>query len=106
MVAPFFFWLALNTAAEALFRLRQERGFGSGTMAALKSVGNNLMLGTFAAVVVQPSMIFLIGNGFTEMGGVRFDLNVETVTIGLVGLVILHIALQRQKLQFKLDEFV
>jgi hypothetical protein len=64
------------------------------------------MLGSFAAVVVQPSLIFLIGNGFSEMRGVRFNLDVENLTLALVGLMLTLLARLGRGLQSKLDEFV
>jgi hypothetical protein len=72
----------------------------------LKEIGFNLMLGAFAAIVVQPSLIFLIGNGFREMRGVRFDLTIENLTLALVGLVLVLLARQGQTLKSKLDQFV
>ena len=72
----------------------------------LVEVGWCLMLGSFAAVVVQPSLIGLIGNGFTEMRGVRFDLTVENLTLASIGLLMVLIARQGQQLKSTLDEFV
>ena len=64
------------------------------------------MLGAFAAAVVQPSLIFLIGNGFLEMRGAKFNLDVENPTLTLVGLLLILLARKGQTLQSKLDEFV
>ena len=72
----------------------------------LNEIGGSLMLGAFAATVVQPSLTFLIGNGFREMRGVRFNLDVENLTLALVGLILILLAREGQKLKSKLDEFV
>jgi hypothetical protein len=56
--------------------------------------------------VAQPSLIFLIENGFREMRGVRFNLDVENITLALVGLVLLVLARQGQQLKSTLDSFV
>ncbi len=80
--------------------------FGPAMVRGLREIGGSLMLGAFAAIVVQPSLIFLIGNGFSEMRGVTFDLDVENLTLALVGLVLILLARQGQKLKSKLDEFV
>ncbi|HEY5257050.1 MAG TPA: hypothetical protein VIJ12_01580 [Candidatus Baltobacteraceae bacterium] len=106
MMAPMLFWFALNAAVDAMFRLRAGEPFGPSLIKALEGIGGYLMAGAFAAIVVQPSLLYLIGNGFTEMAGVQFDLNVETVTIALVGFVLYLLARQGQKLQSALDEFV
>jgi hypothetical protein len=50
--------------------------------------------------------MFLLGNGFRQMRGVRFNLDVENVTLALVGLVLVLLARQGEKLKAKLDEFV
>jgi Protein of unknown function (DUF2975) len=106
LVAPVFFLGALWAASGVFIRLDRGDAFGPAAARGLKEIGTCLMLGAFAAVVAQPSLIFLIGNGFREMRGVRFDLDVEHVTLALVGLVLILLARQGQKLQAKLDSFV
>jgi hypothetical protein len=106
LLAPAFFLRALWVASDALVRIDRGDGFGPALVRGLKEAGGNLMLGAFAAVVVQPSLIFLIGNGFREMRGVRFNLDVENLTLAMVGLVLILLARQGQNLKSKLDEFV
>ena len=81
-------------------------GFDPAMVRGLREIGGSLMLGAFASTLVQPSLIFLIGNGFREMRGVKFNLDIENVTLALVGLVLILLARQGQKLRSKLDEFV
>jgi len=64
------------------------------------------MLGAFATIVVQPSLIFLIGNGFREMRGARFNIDMENLTLALVGLVLILLARKGQQLKSTLEEFV
>jgi Protein of unknown function (DUF2975) len=106
LLAPAFFLWALWAASEAIVRMDRGDAFGPAVVRGLKEIGGCLMLGSFAAAVVQPSLIYLIGNGFSEMRGVRIDLDVENVTLALVGLVLILLAQQGQKLQSKLDQFV
>jgi len=106
LVAPIFFLAALWAASRALARMDRDDAFGPAMVCGLKEMGACLMLGAFAAIVVQPSLIFLIGNGFREMSGVKFDVDVENLTLVLVGFVLILLARQGQKLQAKLDEFV
>jgi hypothetical protein len=106
LVAPVFFLAALWAASNVLARMDRGDAFGPAMVRGLKEIGGNLMLGAFAAIVVQPSLIFLIGNGFREMRGVRFNLDVENLTLALVGLVLILLARQGQNLKSKLDEFV
>jgi hypothetical protein len=106
LVAPSFFLGGLWAASQALVRMNRGDAFGPVMVCALKNFGYALMLGAFAAIVVQPSLIFLFANGFTEMRGVRFDIDVENVTIALVGIVLILLARQGEKLKSTLDEFV
>ena len=106
LLAPAFFLLALWAASNAIVRMDKGDAFGPTMVRGLNEIGGSLMLGAFAATVVQPSLTFLIGNGFREMRGVRFNLDVENVTLALVGLVLVLLARQGEKLKAKLDEFV
>lgn len=106
LVAPVFFLAALWAASNVLVRIDRGDAFGPAMVRGLKEIGGSLMLGAFAAIVVQPSLIFLIGNGFREMRGVRFNLDVENLTLVLVGLVLILLARQGQNLKSKLDQFV
>ena len=106
LLAPVFFLRALWAASDIFVRIDRGDAFGPAMVSGLKEIGGNLMLGAFAAVVVQPSLISLIGNGFRDMRGVRVDLDVENVTLALVGLVLVLLAREGQKLKSTLDEFV
>jgi hypothetical protein len=106
LLAPAFFLRALWAASDAFVRMDRGDAFGPAMVRGLKEIGGNLMLGAFAAIVVQPSLIFLIRNGFREMRGVRFNLDVENLTLALVGLLLILLARQGQKLKSKLDQFV
>ncbi len=106
LIAPVFFLGALWAASDAFVRMDRGDDFGPAMVRALKEIGGCLMLGAFAEIVLQPSLIFLIGNGFREMRGVRFELDVENLTLTLIGLVLLLLARHGQKLRSKLDEFV
>ena len=106
LLAPVFYLWALWAASEAFVRMDRGDAFGPAMVRGLKEIGGNLMLGAFAAIVVQPSLIFLIDNGFREMRGVKFNLDIENLTLALVGLVLIQLARQGQNLKSKLDQFV
>jgi hypothetical protein len=106
LLAPAFFLAALWAASDVFARMDRGDAFGPAMVCGLKNIGGCLMLGAFAAIVAQPSLIFLIGNGFREMRGVRFNLNVENLTLALVGLVLIVLARHGQQLKTTLDEFV
>jgi hypothetical protein len=106
LLAPIFFLAALWVASNALVSLERGDAFGPAVVCALKEIGYCLLLGAFAAIVVQPSLMYLIGNGFSEMRGVALNWNVENLTLALVGVVLILLAREGKKLQSKLDEFV
>jgi hypothetical protein len=106
LIAPAFFLRALWVASNAIVSMDRGDAFGPALVSGLTEIGVYLILGAFAVIVVQPSLIFLIGNGFTEMRGVKFNLDVENLTLALVGLVLILLARQGQQLRSNLDEFV
>ena len=106
MVAPAFFLAALWQASNVFVRIGRGESFGPAMVCGLRDIGACLMLGAFAAIVLQPSLIFLAANGFREMRGVTFNLDVENVTLALIGIVFLLLAREGGKLKSTLDEFV
>jgi hypothetical protein len=105
LLAPAFFLWALWAASDVFVRMDRGEAFAPAMVMGLKQIGGGLMLGAFCAIVAQPSLIFLIGNGFREMRGVRFALNVENLTLASVGLVLILLARQGRGLKSKLDGF-
>ena len=106
LLAPAFFLWALWAASDVFVRMDRGDAFGPAVVRGLRAIGGNLMLGAFCAIVVQPGLIFLIGNGFREMRGVRFNWTVENVTLAMVGLVLILLARQGRALKSQLDQFV
>jgi hypothetical protein len=106
LLAPAFFLWALWAASNVLVRMDRGDAFGPAMVRGLREIGGSLMLGAFCTIVVQPSLIFLIGNGFREMRGVTFNIDLENVTLALVGLVLILLARQGQRLKSNLEEFV
>ena len=106
LIAPAFFLWALWAASNVSVRIGRGDAFGAAMVRGLREIGTALMLGAFAALVVQPSLIHLIGNGFAVMKGVRFDLTVQNLTLILVGLLLVLLARQGQALKSRLEEFV
>lgn len=106
LLAPAFFLWALWATSGVWTRMNRGEAFGPAMIRGLKEIGTGLMLGAFSAIVVQPSLIFLSGNGFTEMRGVRFNLDIENLTLALVGLVLIMLARAGAQLKSSLEEFV
>jgi len=106
LLAPVFFLAALWAASDAFVRMHRGDAFGPAMVRGLREIGGCLLLGSFAATVVQPALIFLIGNGFREMRGVKFDVDVQNLTLALVGLVLLALAREGQRMRNTLDQIV
>ena len=106
LLAPGCFFWALWSASNALFLIGRGDDFGPQVVSAVRSMGIFLMIGAFCAIVVQPALLYLAANGFTELRGASFDLSVENITIALVGIVLVILVQQVQKLKSKLEEFV
>ena len=106
LLAPIFFLAALWAASNVFVRMQRGDAFGAAMVRGLREIGGCLMLGAFAAIVAQPSLTYLIGNDFREMRGARFDLDVQNVTLALVGLMLILLARQGRGLKAKLDQFV
>jgi hypothetical protein len=106
LLAPVFYLAALWAASNVFVRMANGEAFGEAMVRGLREIGFCLMIGAFCAAVVTPSLVYLIGNRFTEMRGAQFDLGVENVTLALVGTVLVALAREGQKLKSNLDEFV
>lgn len=106
LLAPAFFLWAIWSASNLLVRIRCGEAFGAAMVRGLNEIGAGLMLGAFCAIVVQPSVVNLIGNGFAELRGVRFDYTVENLMLALVGLLLVLLARAGRGLKSELDQIV
>ena len=106
LLAPAFFLWALWATSTVLVRFDHGEGFEPAVLRGLNEVGTGLMLGALSLILFTPAILHLAGNGFTEMRGVTLGLDVETLTIGLVGLVMVLIARRAGRLTAALREFV
>lgn len=106
LLAPACFLFALWAASNVFVRIGRGDSFGPAVVRGLREIGAGLMLGAFALIVLQPSLVHLIGNGFLEMRGVEFGYSVESLTLALIGLVLILLARQGEQLRSSLDQFV
>jgi hypothetical protein len=106
LLSPAFFLWALWAAAQCLGRIDRGESFGPSMVRGLKETGYALMLGAWVAILVQPALIHLFANGFTEMRGVRLDWSIANLTIAMVGFVLAALARAGGRIKAELDEFV
>ena len=106
LVAPVFFLTALWFASGILTTAGRGEAFGVKIVTELNKTGACLMMGAFSAILLQPGLIHLNGNGFTEMAGVRLNFDLENLILVLIGFVLVSLAKKGQAVQSELDSFV
>lgn len=103
LLAPGFYLCALWSAGSVFFKVDKGEAFSPLAVKALNDVGSNLMLGAVSAVVIAPSLLIWLSDRFR---GVRFDFDIPSVTIGLIGLMLTLLAAQGRKLREDMESFV
>ena len=103
LLAPGFYLSAAWAAANVFGRLDKGTPFTPTLVKGVREVGRNLMWGAIAAIVVVPTMAPWADDRFR---GIRYDPDIESVTIGLVGVVLYILAKQGQALKAELEQFV
>jgi hypothetical protein len=94
---------AVWAASNVFGRMNKGDPFEPAIVKGLKEVGTNLMWGAAAAIFIVPTLTPMLNERFR---GFRYDPNIESVTIGLVGLVLYILAKQGQALKAELEQFV
>ncbi len=103
LLAPIFYLFAVWASAEAIERIHSGDAFGAVMVKGLRDIGSNLMWGAGAAVVISPTLTGWIDERFR---GVRFDADIASVTIGVLGGVLWLVAAQGEKLKTEMDSFI
>lgn len=106
LIAPACFLWAVWAAAGVFARMDRGEDFGPAMVRGMTQIGAALMLGAWAAIVAEPALIFLIGNRFRSLNGVRFDASVENLALALVGLALVLLARRGGRLRSDLDQIV
>jgi hypothetical protein len=92
-------WVATNVFA----RLGRGDAFGQAMVKGLRGIGLNLGLSAIAALLVAPSLQpALLGQGWNLI----FKCDIESVTIGLIGLMLYLLAWQGKAMKAELESFV
>lgn len=109
----FAFWLATLpqgfclvaswAAANVLDRIGRGDGFGRSVVKCLREVGLNLILSGLAGIVLVPFLKPIL-EGRAWAVGVTFD--IQSVTIGTIGLVLFLVAQQGRAIKAELEQFV
>ena len=98
---------ALWVATNVFHRLGRGEAFNPAVVKGLRGIGLNLVLSAVAAILIVPCLKPLLqGFGESFVLSLAFNANVESVTIGLIGLVLYMVARQGSALKTELESFV
>jgi hypothetical protein len=106
ILAPGFYLCALWELSNVFPRMNRGDAFGPVMVRALQSTGLCLMLGASAAVVLAPSFAKWLGDNLHGFSGLHFNLDIENVTIGLIGLTLHLLARRGAGVKAELEQFV
>ncbi len=106
VLAPGFYLCALWDLSNVFKRMGRGDAFGPTMVRAMKSTGLCLMMGAAAAVVLAPSFAKWLGDNLRGFSGLHFNLDIENVTIGLIGLTLSLLARRAVALKAELEQFV
>ena len=96
---------ALWVATNVFDRLGRGEAFNTAVTKGLRGIGLNLILSAVSAIVILPFLKpLLLGLGLTLSLGV--NINVESATIGVIGLVLYMVAHQGRVLKTELESYV
>jgi len=103
MLPPGFCLAALWETSNVFARLGRGDAFGRAMVKGLRGIGLNLVLSALAAILLTPSLQpTLLGHGW----GVVFNVDIEAVTVGLIGLMLYVMAWQGSAMKAELEQFV
>ncbi|WP_443749903.1 hypothetical protein [Asticcacaulis solisilvae] len=106
VLAPGFYLCALWDLGNVFKRMGRGEAFGPSMVRGLQSTGLCLMMGATAAVVLAPSFAKWLGDNLHGFSGLHLNLDIENVTIGLIGLTLHLLARRGAGVKAELEQFV
>ncbi|WP_155847273.1 DUF2975 domain-containing protein [Asticcacaulis sp. AC402] len=94
---------AVWAASNVFGRIGRGDAFGPAMVKGLRETGSCLVYGALLAILIIPTLYPMLSE---HSRGVRYNLEIESVTIGLVGVVLYLLARQGQALKAELEQFV
>lgn len=98
-----FYLCAVWAASNVFGRIGRGNAFGPSMVKGLRETGSLLVSGAALAIFIVPTLLPILEEHFR---GLRYNAGIESVTIGLVGLVLYLLARQGQALKAELEQFV
>ena len=87
-------------------RLSRGNAFTPSLVKGLREIGFYLISGSLYVSLVQPSLISFFSRGLSVSNDTQFRISIDTITLFLIGLVLIILANQGKKLQSDLESFV
>lgn len=106
LVAPALYLWAFWSGAAVFDASARKGDFQPALVRALMRMGAGLMLGAWVAMIAEPAIRHLMGNGFTSMTGASLDVSLANLVLAFAGLVLVLIARRGQRVRAELDGFV
>ncbi len=106
ILAPGFYLCALWELSNVFARMGRGDAFGPNMVRGLKSTGRCLMMGAAAALALAPSFAKWLDDNLRGFSGLHFNLDIENLTIGLIGLTLYLLARRGVALKTELEQFV
>lgn len=103
LLAPVSYLTALWFAGVVFDRLSKGDDFGPTAVKGMREIGTNLMFGALAAILIAPTLTQWVEG---EHGGFKYHYSIESITIGVIGLVMWFIAGAGKRLYEELDQIV
>lgn len=102
LLAPLSYITAVYNASVAFKLIAKGNDFNQAVIAQIRKMGANLGFGAFASVFIAPTLIAWVN----LRGGIKLDLTIESIIIGVVGGTLYFITILSAKLRQELDEIV
>lgn len=103
ILAPGFYLCALWALGAFFRKSASDEEFGPAMVKSLKEVGQNLLIGSVAAILIEPTIMVWMEIGFR---GVRVSTDIADVTIGFIGIALYLLAETGKRLRFELEQFI
>lgn len=103
LLMPIFYLCALWAAANFLQLCETTKHFNLSLLSGLRNIGDNLIYGAMAAMLLVPSI-----EAWISLGGrsLQVHWDVSAVTIGMIGVVLKLVARRAESMQATLDSIV
>lgn len=106
LISPLIYVLALWFLTALISPASNGETFGRLAVRNLRVAGGLLLLGSWTAIILEPSVGHLIANQFVEMAGVRFAIEMDSAVLFVLGLLLIMLAGRGSQLKEQLDSFV